>query len=124
MLKNKKCSDSKKDELGEEIMKEFVALTPKMYSYLKIDDYVNQKSKGTKKWIMKREMIFEDCKKGIEKNVIHIVSTLWISGNETKSDVRFSKLHNVDTMLEADVETKTKQRCTTLLQRSIDVVST
>ena len=73
---------------------------------------------------MKREMKLEDCKKGIDKNVTHIVSTLWISGNETKSDVRFSKLHNVDTMLEADVETKPKQSCTTLLQRSIDVVST
>ena len=32
-----------KDELGERITKEFVALRPKMYSYLTDDDYIDLK---------------------------------------------------------------------------------
>ena len=51
--------------------------------------------------------------------------------NETKSDVGFSTLHNVDTTSVPDVEimskqryTTSKQRCTTLLQRWYNAVST
>ena len=51
--------------------------------------------------------------------------------NETKSDVGFSTLHNVDTTSVPDVETTlnkryttSKQRCTTLVQRWYNVVST
>ena len=39
---------------------------------------------------------------------INVASTLWI--NETKSDVGFSTLHNVDTRSMSDVETTLKQR--------------
>ena len=38
-----------KDELGGEIIKEFVALRPKTYSYLMDDDNNDKKAKGTKK---------------------------------------------------------------------------
>ena len=42
---------------------------------------------------------------------INVVSTLWINvENETKSEVRFSTLHNVDTTSVSDVETTSKQR--------------
>ena len=50
--------------------------------------------------------------------------------NETKSDVGFSTLHNVDTTSVSDVETTSKQGCTALKQRRknvarcINVVST
>ena len=40
-----------KDELGEQIMKQFVGLTAKMYSYLKDNNDKDKKAKGTKKYV-------------------------------------------------------------------------
>ena len=37
-----------KDELGEKIMKEFIGLRPKCYSYLIDGGKVDKKAKGTK----------------------------------------------------------------------------
>ena len=58
-----------KDELGGKIMSEFCALRAKTYSFL-IDDYsdddyennkiINKKAKGTRKCIVKREIIFKN----------------------------------------------------------------
>ena len=73
--KNKKVIGLFKDELGGKIMKEFIALRAKTYAYL-IDgfndddddnDYdknktINKRAKGTKKCIIKRELIFENYK--------------------------------------------------------------
>ena len=41
-------------------MKEFCALTAKTYSYLMGDDREVKKSKGTKKCVIKREIMFEN----------------------------------------------------------------
>ena len=60
--KNKKVLGKFKDELGGKIMKKFVALRAKTYSFLiddfRNDDYeknriVNKKAKGTKKCVVK-----------------------------------------------------------------------
>ena len=45
------------DELGEQIMKEFVGIRAKTYSYL-----IDKKAKGTKKCIINRKLKFEDYK--------------------------------------------------------------
>ena len=58
--KNKKVIGLFKDELGGKIMKEFCALRAKTYSYLKDDDSKVKKSKGTKKCIIKRKLIFKN----------------------------------------------------------------
>ena len=50
-----------KDELGGRIMKEFCVLRAKAYSYLR-DDIEVKKSKGTKKCVIKRELMFENYK--------------------------------------------------------------
>ena len=53
-----------KDELWGKIMKEFVGLRAKTYAYLMDDDTEHKKAKGTKKCIIKRELMFknyEDC---------------------------------------------------------------
>ena len=47
--KNKKVIGLMKDELGGKIIKEFVALRPKTYSYLTDDCEEDKKAKGTKK---------------------------------------------------------------------------
>ena len=60
--KNKKVIGLMKDELGGEIMSEFVALRPKMYSY-KIGSKESKKCKGVKKCIVKKDIKFEDYKR-------------------------------------------------------------
>ena len=60
--RNKKVIGLIKDELGGRIMKEFVGLRPKMYSY-KVEDSELKKCKGIKKCVVKKAMRFEDYKK-------------------------------------------------------------
>ena len=52
-----------KDELGGRIIREFIALRPKTYSYLTDDCNEDKKAKGTKKCVIKRMIKFDDCKK-------------------------------------------------------------
>ena len=69
--KNKKVIGMYKDELGGKIMIEFCALRAKAYSFL-IDGYsdndyekkkiINKKVKGTKKSVIKRELMYKNYK--------------------------------------------------------------
>ena len=61
--KNKKVIGLTKDELGGEIITEFVTLRPKTYSYLTDDSNEDKKAKGTKKCIIKKMIKFDDYKK-------------------------------------------------------------
>ena len=84
--KNKKVIGLIKDELGGRIITEFVALKPKTYSYL--TDYCkgDKKAKGTKKFVIKRMIKFNDYKNCLNGEVI------------LKSQQRFvSKGHDVYT---------------------------
>ena len=68
MGKNKKVPG---DELRRKLMKEFVGLRPKCYSYLTSENIVDKRAKGTKKCVIKRCLIFNnylECLK--EKNKI------------------------------------------------------
>ena len=58
--KNKKVIGLFKDELGGRIIKEFCARRAKTYSYLMDDDSETKKAKGTKKCVIKREIMFEN----------------------------------------------------------------
>ena len=58
--KNKKVIGLMKDELGGEIITEFIALRPKTYSYLTNNDKIDKKAKGTKKCIIKKMIKFDD----------------------------------------------------------------
>ena len=60
--KNKKVIGLMKDELGGEIMTEFVALRAKLYSYRKLDGSEEKKCKGIKKCTVKKTLAFEDYK--------------------------------------------------------------
>ena len=60
--KNKKVIGLMKDELGGEIMKEFVSLRPKMYSY-RVGKNEPKKCKGIKKCVVKKTITFDDYKK-------------------------------------------------------------
>ena len=60
--KNKKVIGLMKDELGGKIMKEFVSLRPKMYSY-RVGNTEPKKCKGIKKCVVKKMITFDDYKK-------------------------------------------------------------
>ena len=53
--KNKTVIKLIKDELGGQIMKEFVGLRAKPYSHLKENKDEDKKEKGTKKCVMKKK---------------------------------------------------------------------
>ena len=60
--KNKKVIALMKDELGDKMMTEFIALRPKLYSYKKLDEEEDKKCKGIKKCVVKKTLTFEDYK--------------------------------------------------------------
>ena len=57
-----------KDKFGGRIMKEFVALRPKMYIHLTDDSYVDKKAKGIKKGVKKRKIKLNNYKTCQENN--------------------------------------------------------
>ena len=57
MGENKKKIGFMKDELGGRIIKEFIGLRPKCYSYLTDDGKVDNKAKGTKRCVIKRNYV-------------------------------------------------------------------
>ena len=59
--KNKKVIGLCKGELGGKVITEFVALRAKAYAYLMEDGNEHKKAKGTKKSVIKRELMFENC---------------------------------------------------------------
>ena len=77
--KNKKVLGKFKDEIGGKIMRKFVALRAKTYSFL-IDEYtdedyekneiVNKKAKGTRKCVVKREILFNNHLGSLFKNKV------------------------------------------------------
>ena len=70
--KNKKVIGLMKDELGGGMITEFVALRPKTYSYL-TDEFIEMKKvKGTKKYVIKKMLKFEDYKKCLFDNEVSI----------------------------------------------------
>ena len=85
--KNKKVIGLMKDELGGKIVTEFVTLRPKTYSYLTDDCEEDKKAKGTKKYVIKRMIKFNDYKNCLLKDEVIL-----------KSQQRFiSKKHDVYT---------------------------
>ena len=60
MGKNKNVPGLFKDELGGKIMKEFVGLRPKCYSYLTSENKVDRRAKGAKNCLIKRCPIFNN----------------------------------------------------------------
>ena len=85
--KNKKVIGLIKDELGGKIMKEFISLRPKMYSY-RVEESEPKKCKGIKKCVVKKRISFEDYKRCLLKG-----------RNIHRSQLMFrSKKHNVRTL--------------------------
>ena len=85
--KNKRVIGLMKDELGGKIIMEFVTLRPKIYSYLTDDGKEDKNAKGTRKYVIKRMIKFDDYKKCLLNGEVIL-----------KSQQRFiSKKHDVYT---------------------------
>ena len=84
---NEKVIGLMKDELGGNIITEFVALRPKAYSYITNNFIEMKKAKGTKKCVISKMLRFDDYKK-----------CLFDNGKVLKSQQRFkSENHEVYT---------------------------
>ena len=72
--KNKKVIGLMKDELGGKIITEFVTLRPKTYSYSTDNGKEDKKAKGTKKYVIKRMIQFNDYKNCLLKDKVLLKS--------------------------------------------------
>ena len=95
--KNKKVIGLMKDELGGKIMKEFISLRPKMYSY-RIDENGGtqsepKKCKGIKKCVVKKTISFDDYKRCLlEGTMIHRSQMMFRSRKHKVKTLEVNKL--------------------------------
>ena len=90
--KNKKVIGLMKDELGGEIMKEFISLRPKMYSY-RVGSSETKKCKEIKKCVVKKTITFEDYKKCLFDGVnVHRCQLLFRSNKHEVKTLEVNKL--------------------------------
>ena len=89
---NKKVIGLMKDELGGEIMTEFVTLRPKMYAY-KMGSAESKKCKGIKKCVVKKTISFEDYKACLFSGETSYRSQLMF--RSSKHEVRTSEVNKL-----------------------------
>ena len=90
--KNKKVIGLMKDELGVKIMKEFISLRPKLYSY-RVEESEPKKCKGIKKCAVKKTISFEDYKRCLfEGRVIHSSQMMFRSRKHKVETLEVNKL--------------------------------
>ena len=81
-----------KGELGGQIMRKFVGLRTKTYSYLKDNNDEDKKAKGTKKRVMKRKLKFKDYKKCLkEAQIENMINYLEKNKIDTDRPKNFTK---------------------------------
>ena len=108
--KNKKVIGLLKDELGGKIMTEFVALRPKIYSYLMDDGGRDKKAKGTKKCVIKRRLKFNDYKDCLLNNEIILKSQQRFKSE--RHDVYTEKVNKISLSSNDDKRLQTFDRTT------------
>ena len=96
MLKKDLTLGLMEDKLGGQIMKEFVGLRAKTYSYLKDNNDEDKKAKGTKKCVIKRKLKFEDYKNCLEaaqiENKINHLENNKMDGDSLKEFIKNNNL--------------------------------
>ena len=90
--KNKKVIGLMKDELGGEIIMEFIALRPKTYSYLTDNGKIDKKAKGTKKCAINKVIKFDDYKNCLLNDEVTLKSQRFIS---KKHDVYMEDVNKI-----------------------------
>ena len=109
--KNKKVPGRFKDELGRKIIAEVVALKPKTYAYLMDDGSDHKKAKGTKKYVIKQKLMFQNYKDCFFNN-----KTIYRSQEKFKSynhDVYTEEVNKIVLSSNDDKRLQTSDRITT-----------
>ena len=109
--KNKIIPGFFKDELGGKIITEVVALRPKTYANLMNDGTDHKKAKGTKKWVIKQKLMFENYKDCLFNN-----KTAYRSKERFKSyyhDVYREEVNKIVLSSNDDKRLQTSDRITT-----------
>ena len=115
---NKKVIGLMKDESGGAIMTEFVSLSPKLYSYQKLDGSEDKKCKGIKKCIVKKTLTFKDYKTCLFKNSTEYRSQLMFRSE--KHEVHTIEVNKVALNRDDDKRISRKDGS----QRSLEVTKT
>ena len=100
-----------KDELGGEIMTEFVTLRPKKYSYLKDDGDCEKRAKGIKKCVTKRKLKFNDYKNCLLNDDVILKSQQRI--RSVGHDVHTEKVRKIALSSNDDKRLQTHDKITT-----------
>ena len=110
--KNKKVTGKMKDELGGKIMTEFIALRPKLYSYVKLHGDEDKKCKGIKKCVVKKTLTFEDYKNCLLNPTAVYRSQLMF--RSTKHEVHTIEVNKVALNRDDDKRISKRDRISTL----------
>ena len=114
---NKKVIGLMKDEMGGEIMEEFISLRPKLYSHRKSGGSEGKKCKGIKKNVIKKSIMFEDYKDCLfKKSYVYRSQMLFRSFKHDIQTIEVNKLalssDNDKRILGEDgISTKARRHC-------------
>ena len=78
MKKNKKVIGKFKDECASVPISEYIGLRPKLYSVLRADEEVIKKAKGVKKYVIKKQINFDNYRDALfnKKKYTHSMNML------------------------------------------------
>ena len=97
--KNKKVLGLFKYEFGGKIMKEFCTIRPKTYAYLLHGDNEIKKAKGTKKYVIKRNLMFKNYQDSLFNNKITMRSQIRFKSDHYDiytEEIKKIALHSTD----------------------------
>ena len=111
---NKKIPGLFKDELGGKIMTEFCAIRPKTYAFA-VDDgnkiKENKKAKGTKKCVIKNELMLQDYKNSLFND--EVIRKLQLRFKSDCHDVYTEKINEIALSSNDDKRIQTFDKITT-----------
>ena len=94
--KNKKVIGLMKGEVGGQIMKKFVGLRAKTYSYLKDNNDEDKNAKWTKECVIKGKIKFRGYMKCLNasqiKNIVNYLQNKQIDADSLKEIIKFKKV--------------------------------
>ena len=117
--RNKKVIGLMKDELRGKIMTEFIALSPKLYSYKKLDGSEDKKCKGIKKCIVKNTITFKDYKPCLFNDTTEYRSQLMF--RSTKHQVHTIEVNKVALSRDDDKRISKKDGISTFVRAHKDL---
>ena len=111
---NKKIPGLIKNKLGGKIMTDFCAIRAKTYAFAVVDDKKikeNKKAKGTKKCVIKKELVLQDYKKSLFNDEVIRKSQLRFKSD--CHDVYTEKIHKIALSSNDDKRIQTFDKITT-----------